>query len=93
MSSALRPSLNRDNVPSMTTSQAREYVAAEVRAALARDGRSAAQLASDSGIPRSSLSKKLRAQVSLTVEELLAISTALSIDPGTLVPPAEAIAA
>jgi transcriptional regulator with XRE-family HTH domain len=77
----------------MTTSQAREYVAAEVRAALARDGRSAAQLASDSGIPRSSLSKKLRAQVSLTVEELLAISTALSIDPGTLVPPAEAIAA
>ena len=70
----------------MNTTEAREYVAAEVRAALARDGRSAAQLATDSGIPRSSLSKKMRAQVSLTVEETLAIATALGIDPGVLLP-------
>ena len=77
----------------MTTTEAREYVAAEIRAALARDGRSAAQLAADAGIPRSSLSKKLRAQVSLTVEEALAISRALSIDPGALLPPTVASAA
>lgn len=86
MSIPLRPSLNRDSVPAMNTTEAREYVAAEVRAALARDGRSAAQLATDSGIPRSSLSKKMRAQVSLTVEEALAIATALGIDPGVLLP-------
>lgn len=70
----------------MSTEDTREYVAAEVRAALARDGRSAAQLAADTGIPRSSLSKKMRAQVSLTVEEALAIATALGIDPGVLLP-------
>lgn len=74
----------------MTTPEVREFVAAEVRAALARDGRSAAQLATDSGIPRSSLSKKMRAQVSITAEELLAISKALAIDPGTLLPSASA---
>ncbi len=86
MSIPLRPSLNRDSVPAMNTTEAREYVAAEVRAALARDGRSAAQLATDSGIPRSSLSKKMRAQVSLTVEETLAIAVALNVDPASLLP-------
>lgn len=77
----------------MTTPEVREFVAAEVRAALARDGRSAAQLATDSGIPRSSLSKKMRAQVSITAEELLAISKALAIDPGTLLPSASTLVA
>lgn len=72
----------------MTTAEAREYVAGEVRATLARDGRSAAQLAVDTGIPRSSLSKKMRALVSLTVEEVLAIAAALHVDPGALLPPA-----
>lgn len=70
----------------MSPIEAREYVAAEVRAALARDGRSAAQLAADTGIPRSSLSKKMRALVAFTVEEVLAIAIALNIDPGILLP-------
>ena len=70
----------------MTHTEAREYIAAEARAALARDGRSAAQLAEAAGIPRSSLSKKLRGLVSFTVEEVVAIAVALDIDPAALVP-------
>lgn len=84
----LRPSLNRDSVRLMTTTEAREWIAAETRAALARDGRSASQLAEDAGVSRSALSKKLRAQVSFTVEEIVSVSVALGIDPGTLVPSA-----
>ena len=86
MSRCLRLSLNRDSVSHMNPFEAREYVAAEVRAALARDGRSAAQLAADAGIPRSSLSKKMRATVAFTVEEVLAIALALEIDPAALLP-------
>lgn len=86
MSSPLLSSLNRDSVSPMSPTEAREYVAAEVRAALARDGRTAAQLAADAGIPRSSLSKKMRALVAFNVEEVLAIALALSIDPGVLLP-------
>ena len=70
----------------MTTKEARDYVAAEARAALARDGRSASQLAADSGIPRSSLSKKLRGLVSFSVEEVLLIARALSIPASALLP-------
>lgn len=86
MSSPLHSSLNRDSVSRMSPTEAREFVAAEVRAALARDGRTAAQLAADTGIPRSSLSKKMRALVAFTVEEVLAIALALNIDPGVLLP-------
>lgn len=77
----------------MSTSEAREFVAAEVRAALARDGRSGAQLAAATGIPRSSLSKKMRAVVAFTVEEVLAIASALGVDPGSFFPKTEASAA
>jgi len=70
----------------MTSTEAREYVAAETRAALARDGRTAMQLAIDTDISKSSLSKKLRGQVSFTVEEIVDIAVALGIDPGALVP-------
>ena len=86
MSTCLRSSLIRDSIPVMTTKEARDYVAAEARAALARDGRSASQLAVDSGIPRSSLSKKLRGLVSFSVEEVLSISSALGVQPGSLLP-------
>lgn len=82
-----------DSVTTMHTKPAREYVAAETRAALARDGRTATQLATDTGISKSSLSKKLRGQVSFSVEELVSVAVALSIDPGTLVPPTAQAAA
>lgn len=93
MSSLLHPSLNRDSVPVMTTTETREYIAGEARAALARDGRTAARLASDTGIPRSSLSKKLRGQVSFTTEEVVAICLALGVDPAALLPPSASQAA
>lgn len=86
MSNVLHVSLIRDTVHVMTTKEARDYVAAEARAALARDGRTASQLAAASGIPRSSLSKKLRGLVSFSVEEVLLIAAALSIEPGSLLP-------
>jgi len=70
----------------MTSTEAREYVAAETRAALARDGRTASQLATDTGISKSSLSKKMRGQVSFTVEEVIDIANALGVDPGAFVP-------
>ena len=70
----------------MTSTEAREYVAAETRAALARDGRTATQLATDTGISKSSLSKKMRGQVSFTVEEIIDIAIALGVDPGAFVP-------
>ena len=88
MSSPLRLTPIRDNVSPMSPSETRDYIAGEARAALARDGRTAARLASDTGIPRSSLSKKLRGQVSFTTEEVVAICIALSIEPSVLLPPA-----
>lgn len=70
----------------MTTPHHREAVAAEVRAALARDGRRAAALAAATGISRSSLSRKLRGAVPFFVEELVEIATALDIDAADLIP-------
>ena len=66
---------------------ARHLVAGEVRAALARDGRSASALASASGIPSSSLSRKLAGRVAFTVEAVVAVAVALGVDPGVLVDP------
>jgi lambda repressor-like predicted transcriptional regulator len=79
-------SLNRDSLAVMKPTEAREWIAAEARAALARDGRSAASLAEAAGISRSALSKKLRAQVSFSVEEIVDVALALGINPGSLVP-------
>lgn len=86
MSNVLRTSLIGDIVSPMTTTQHREIVAGEVRAALARDGRSAADLAEATGIARSSLSRKLRARTPFYVEELIEVAVALHIDPATLIP-------
>lgn len=62
----------------------RPAVAAEVRASLAREGRTAASLAYEAGISRGALSRKLNAEVSFTVEELLTVADALNVTPGSL---------
>jgi len=62
----------------------REAIAGEVRAALARDGRSAAELAAAAGMSRSSLSRKLRAASPFWVEEIVTIAAALKVRPSQL---------
>jgi len=69
----------------MQAIQIRQAVAAEVRAALGRDGRSNAQLAAAAGMSTAALSRKLRALNSFHVEELLAIADALQVDAGRFV--------
>lgn len=64
----------------------RAAVAAELRAALARDGRTASALATDAGISRGALSRKMRGESAVTIDELLSIASALGIPPGALVP-------
>lgn len=59
----------------------REAIAAEVRAALGRDGRNAAALAEATGISTSALSRKLKASAPFWTEELLLIADALNADP------------
>lgn len=88
VSRRLRTFLNRYTVWAMTNNQHRKTVAAEVRAALARDGRSAAALAGATGISKTSLSRKLRGQTPLYVEEIVLIAHALGIDAGALLAPA-----
>lgn len=70
----------------MNTNQNREEVAAEVRAAVARKGWQQADLARATGLNKSSLSRKLRGEVSIYVDELVLIAIALDIDPGDLLP-------
>lgn len=70
------------------SSTTREIIAAEVRAALARDGRSAAALAREANISTAALSRKLRGTTPFYVEELLAVADALGIDAGALIIPA-----
>ena len=59
---------------------AREAIAAEVRASLARANQPASWLADRAGISKTALSLKLKAQRSFTVEELLSVADALGID-------------
>lgn len=68
-----------------TPTETRDAVAAEVRASLARDGRAAQTLASDTGISKAALSRKLRGLTPFYVEELLAIAVALDVDPAKFV--------
>lgn len=87
----LRPSLNGDRVPYMEHKDpARESIAAEVRASLARANRPASWLADRAGISKTALGLKLKAQRSFTVEELLSVADALGIDADTLLPRADA---
>jgi transcriptional regulator with XRE-family HTH domain len=43
------------------------------------------------GVKGPTFSKKLRGQVPLTVDELMAIARLLDVEPGELLPPAEAV--
>ena len=61
----------------------RETIAAEVRAALGRDGRKPAALARATGISTSALSRKLKAQAPFWTEELVQIALALNADRKT----------
>lgn len=72
------------NVSCMTYTETRQAVAAEVRAAQGRKGWTQAELAAASGVSTASLSRKMRGQRSFTVEEMVAIATALDIDAGAL---------
>lgn len=76
----------------MNNTDTRSVVAAEVRASLARKGESAAWLAEATGISKAALSRKLRGDTSFTVEEVVAVAVALSVDPVILLPAAEVAA-
>jgi len=69
----------------MTSTQHRQAVAAEVRAALARDGRRQADLAREVGISRAALSRKMRGETPFYVEEVVSIASVLGIDAGRLI--------
>lgn len=64
----------------------RTHVAAVLRAALDRDGRTSTTLARQVGLSRSSLSAKLHARSPIYVDELVAIKTALGLDVLDLLP-------
>ena len=88
---ACAPSLFGDIVLYMEHKDpAREAIAAEVRASLARANQPASWLADRAGISKTALSLKLKAQRSFTVEELLSVADALGIDADTLLPRAVA---
>lgn len=63
----------------------RAAVAAEVRAAIARDGRTSAEVAHAANISRAGLSRKTRCETSFTVDELVRIANTLDIDAGSLI--------
>lgn len=65
--------------------ETRRYIAGEVRAALARDGRSGAQLSKDAGVAPSALHRKLKGITSFTVEEIVSVAVALDVDPASFV--------
>lgn len=74
----------------MTTTQHRKAIAAEVRAALARDGRSAAALSEATGISKTALSRKMRGLTPFYVEEIVIVAGALGVDAGNLLAPVAA---
>lgn len=63
----------------MKQTDVKNAVAAEVRAAAAREQCSLGQLAAETGISTSALNRKMRGKTSFTVEELIDISAALHI--------------
>ena len=65
----------------------------EVRAEMARQGIPQQDLASLSGIPQSTLSKRLRGHSGITLDELLAICDALHVSLAALAARAEQVAA
>lgn len=80
----------------MTTTP-RQAVASAVAFELTRADRSKKWLAEHSGIPYSTLDRKLRAQVDFTFTDLLRVADALGVEPSAFTPdvfvPAKAAAA
>jgi DNA-binding Xre family transcriptional regulator len=70
----------------------RERVAGEIRAAMARKRISATTLSQQVAIPPATLSRKLNAKTGFTVDELLEIADALSVDASELLRLARAAA-
>lgn len=66
------------------TEHDREAVAGEVRAHMARKRITAATLSESTDIPPATLSRKLNALSSFTVDELLRVARALDVDPAAL---------
>ena len=77
----------------MKPSTYREQVAAEVRAAIARKHITALAVSEQTGIPRSTLSRKLNALAPLTVDEAVEIARVLDVDPGAFFPRVAQVAA
>lgn len=77
----------------MTLIDHRSAIAGEVRAAVAREGVSARSLAREVEMSPASLSRKLRGDVSFSVEELIAIANFLDVSVTSLIPRAESAAA
>ena len=72
------------------TTQHREEIAAEMRAAAARADMSLTEISDRSGLSRATLSKTLNAQRPVQVEELIAFAAATGAKVSDLIPkPAE----
>lgn len=69
----------------MGYSDRRARIAAEIRAELARQGKSASELSIGTGIRRDTLRRRLNGTYPLLAEELLAICLYLNIPVATLV--------
>ena len=74
------------NVIYMETLSYREQVAAEIRAEIARQGRTIRDVAAAAGIPTSTMSRKLRHGAPFDIEELYRISRVLGVATAALIP-------
>ena len=77
----------------MDTRSFSEIVAKRVEAAITQSGETQLGVALATGIPRSTLARRLSGYSPFTVSELSAIATALGVDVLTLVAPAPTVAA
>jgi len=76
----------------MTSNQhATEVVAAEVRAAMARQRVSGSKLAGRLGIAQQSLSARLIGRVAITIDDLADIAEALDVELSSLVAPLDSL--
>ena len=70
-----------------SSNQVTEQVAREVSAAIARAERSCAWVAKRTGIPNTTLGRKMRGHAPFNVEELAKIADVLGVRLGSLAPP------
>lgn len=76
----------------MGTSTTARVVAANVRAELARRGRSATNLAASIGMSQSAMARRLAGQIAFDVNDLGAVATELDVPLSVLLPRVEAAA-